>query len=160
MRIFANPLSKKSCLNPLPQVQSMKQKQLVEKASSIAAAAAAASSSSTEAAAAADSSTGDSKRQPATRPGSLPMPYRNGPSSSASSGDIADAASSAEAAAAGGGPLSLTSFPTPMEEPRKAIKVRRNLDLERAQESCALDVFQDDSARPDSWPRIRERNVL
>ena len=131
----------------------MKQKQLVEKASSIAAAAAAASSSTEAAAAAADSSTGDSKRQPATRPGSLPMPYRNGPSSSASSGDIADAASSAETGA-GGGPLSLTSFPTPMEEPRKAIKVRRNLDLERAQESCALGVSQDDSARPDSWPQI------
>ena len=103
----------------------------MEKASSIAAAAATASSSTDAAAAAAgdSSSTGDLKRQPATRPGSLPMPYRNGPSSSASSGDIADAASSsaeaaAAAAAGGGGPLSLTSFPTPMEEPRKAIKVR------------------------------------
>ena len=85
------------------KMQSLKQRELVEKANSIAAAAAA---------------NADPKRPPATRPGSLPMPYRNGPSSLGVEVDD----DGADQPPHHGGPLSLTSFPTPMEEPRKSIK--------------------------------------
>ena len=111
------------------KVASLRQRQLVQKAESVAVAAAAA----TATAAAGCSTTTSEKNNPgkrtlAARPGSLPMSYRNGPSSAGAAVDI-DAASSSDVDVVhndGGGastnPLSLTSFPTPMEEPRKAIK--------------------------------------
>ena len=103
------------------KMQSLKQQQLVEKA----AAAAAAASSSEVAIIQSESDQSNHLRTPATRPGSLPMSYQNGPSSLSSGAADPEGAEDDDEAFASNQvqqPLSLTSFPTPMEEPRKSMK--------------------------------------